>query len=208
MTSSVYVVDDDPAVREGLLFLLKGAGFEAKCFSSGKEFLDAYRPDMSGCLILDVKMPEMTGQHLHEELLRRGGSMRIIYLTGHGDIPMSVRSIKAGADDFLTKPVNGEDLINCVRRSLDVAREQSSREQALKERSDCLNNLTSRELEILMMVTSGLASKEIAQKLNISPRTVELHRSHILLRTGKSNMVELAELVGELHLRERNPTDV
>jgi len=176
--------------------LLKADGHAVTTFAGAGEFLDACTPDTRGCLILDVKMPGMDGPALQEEMKRRGLRLPIIFLSGEGSIPVTVRTIKTGAMDFLTKPVDGAALLACVREALEkdlLLQEQAADRQTIESR---LEKLTDREREILRLTTEGHSSKKIAERLAISHRTVESHRAHILHKTGASNLVELARITG------------
>jgi FixJ family two-component response regulator len=186
----VYVVDDDAAVRDGLTAMFDAAGFIVEAYSSAREFLAAYKADWTGCLVLDVTMPDMTGPELQTELNRRGVLLPIIFLTAHGDIPTTVKTIKAGAVDFLTKPADGAVLLKRVRAAL----AQSS------EMSEGLASLTEREREIMVRVAAGFASKEIARELDISHRTVELHRARVMQKMKAGSVLELADKARALGL--------
>lgn len=186
----VYVVDDDDAVRNGLTAMLDAAGLAVEAYSSAKAFLAAYRPQWTGCLVLDVTMPEMTGPELQAELNRRGVQMPIIFLTAHGDIPTTVKTIKAGAVDFLTKPADGALLLKRVRAAL----AQSS------QLTEGLASLTEREREVMMHVAAGMASKEIARALNISHRTIEIHRARVMQKMQAGSVLELADMARALGL--------
>ncbi|MDX9994939.1 MAG: response regulator [Rhodocyclaceae bacterium] len=186
----VHIVDDDAAVRDGIGLLCETAGLHTACHESAEAFLEAFADgtdERPGCLVLDVRMGRMSGPELQEELNRRGIVLPVIFLTAHGDIPMTVRAMKAGAADFLTKPVNGADLLERVQAALALDRAA----QLQRER---FAQLTQRERETLLLALAGHANKEIARQLGISYRTVELHRSHILQKTGAANMLELARL--------------
>jgi FixJ family two-component response regulator len=184
----VYVVDDDAAVRDSLLLLLESAGLRAAEFDSAEAFLAAHRGDQPGCLVLDVHMPGMDGLELQNELVRRGELMPIIFLTAHGDVPKTVRAMKAGAVDFLTKPVNGKLLVERVQHAVELSETAHKREARLK-------SLTQREREILKLAVAGQPNKQIARELGISYRTVEAHRSRILSKTGATTLLELANLI-------------
>ncbi|HEX4585427.1 MAG TPA: response regulator [Burkholderiaceae bacterium] len=191
---TVFVVDDDAAVRDGLALLLDTAGLKVRTYDGASAFLAACAPDHAGCLILDVRMPEMTGPELQAELMRRGIDLPIIFLTAHGDIPTTVQAIKGGAIDFLTKPVVGAELLDRVRAALEKSaqlRERASAARTLRER---LEGLTRREREIMQLVAAGLPNKEIARSLGISHRTVEVHRARVMQKTGVTNLVELSRL--------------
>jgi two-component system, LuxR family, response regulator FixJ len=192
--ASVFIIDDDAAVRDGLSMQLEAAGFPSKAFASAEDFLGVINSAVIGCLVLDVRMPGMTGPDLQAELARRNINLPIIFLSGHGDIPLAVRSIQAGAVDFLTKPVSGTVLIERIQMALRLSAEQWEKEAENKMLRERLATLTIRELEVLELVLEGYSNKEIAQRLGISFRTVEHHRSHILLRTGIDNLFKLAQL--------------
>jgi FixJ family two-component response regulator len=184
---TVFLVDDDPAVRDALTFLLNTAGFRVEAFGSGEEFLESIRPGRSGCIILDMTMPGMSGFDVQTGLAARHVQLPVIFLTAHGSIPLSVQALKAGAADFLEKPADGAALIERVRNALagdaDAAR--------VRER---FGQLTGREREIMAHVAAGLSNKEIARRLDISHRTVEVHRARLLEKMGARSAVELAAM--------------
>jgi FixJ family two-component response regulator len=190
----VFIVDDDHAVRDALGLVMETAGLVYQTFESAEHFLQSYCPGKPGCLLLDVNLPGLNGHELQAELIRRNMHLPIIFLTAYGDIPMTVRAIKAGAVDFLTKPVPSKLLIERIQAVLQ--HEAQMQEQAVAEQVLCnrLYSLTSRELEILPLVVAGHANKEIARHLGISHRTVEVHRARILTKTGATNLLELARL--------------
>ena len=192
-TTNVYVVDDDEAVRKSLRMLLKTEGYNVATFSSADEFLTMCNQDTSGCIILDVNMPDMDGPALQEELNRRGLLLPIIFLTGQGSIPLTVRVLKAGASDFLTKPVDGTELLACVNQALIKCEELKIKSAGSQAKALRLATLTEREREIMSLIVAGHANKEIAERLDISPRTVENHRAHIMEKTGATNLRELIE---------------
>jgi len=190
----VFIVDDDYAVRDGLELVMETAGLAYQTFDSAERFLETYCPGKPGCLLLDVNMPGLHGDELQAELIRRNIHLPIIFLTAFGDIPMTVRAIKAGAVDFLTKPVPSKLLVERIQAVLQ--QETQMHEEALAKQALCnrLNCLTSRELELLPLILAGHSNKEIARQLDISHRTVEIHRSRILNKTGAANLLELARL--------------
>jgi RNA polymerase sigma factor (sigma-70 family) len=190
--ATVFIVDDDAAVRAGLSMQLEAAGFSVKAFASAEDYITAICPAVIGCLVLDVRMPGMTGPDLQLELARRNISLPIIFLSGHGDIPLAVKSIQAGAVDFLTKPVSGLVLIERIQMSLRLSAEQWEKDAENKILQEKMATLTEREQEVLALALAGYSNKEIATRLGISFRTVEHHRSHILLRTGTNNLFKLA----------------
>jgi FixJ family two-component response regulator len=188
--AKVYVVDDDAAVRNGLSAMFDAAGLAAEVYDSAAAFLAAHRAEWMGCLVLDLNMPHMSGLELQTELNRRGSTLPIIFLTGHGDIPLTVNAIKAGAVDFLTKPVNGALLLTRVRAALAQSMQVS----------EGLAGLTEREREVMVRVAAGYASKEIARELDISHRTVEIHRARVMQKMKSRSVLELANIVRSLGL--------
>lgn len=197
---TVFVVDDDAAVRDSVSLLLKTAGLAVEAYDSAEAFLAALDPQRHGCLVLDMRMPGMSGFELQEELARRDIPMPIIFLTAHGDIPMTVRAIKAGAVDFLTKPVDGAALLDRIESALARVGAEREGESARQQARERLSQLTEREQEILALAISGCTNKEIARQLGISFRTVETHRSHILFKTGTATLLELAQLAATASL--------
>lgn len=191
----VYIVDDDAAVRDSLTLMIEQAQIRVRAFEKARAFLDAYRPDFFGCILIDVKMPDMDGLQLQEELSQRNIVLPVIFLTGHGDIPMSVRAMKAGAVDFLTKPVIREKLLICVRAAFIEAEKRVEDLVYNQDAIACLAKLTEREREVMILAVEGRSNKEIASYLGISYRTVEIHKSKIMLKTGASNLLDLARIV-------------
>ncbi|MBL8496382.1 DNA-binding response regulator [Nitrosomonas sp. JL21] len=191
----VYIVDDDAAVRDSLTLMIEQAQIRVRAFENARAFLDAYRPDFFGCILIDVKMPDMDGLQLQEELSQRNIVLPVIFLTGHGDIPMSVRAMKAGAVDFLTKPVIREKLLICVRAAFIEAEKRVEDLVYNQDAIACLAKLTEREREVMILAVEGRSNKEIASYLGISYRTVEIHKSKIMLKTGASNLLDLARIV-------------
>ncbi len=188
---SVYLVDDDVAVRDSLSLFFKSIEIQVKCFDSAESFLESYDQSWNGCLVLDVKMPGKSGLDLQEELVRRSTNMSVIFITGYGDISTSVRAMKNGAIEFMTKPINMEELHNRVRSALEFRRTQHRTEEKKDALQKFMANLTGREREILSLAIAGMSNKEIAQQLRISYRTVETHRSRILFKAGVKNVLEL-----------------
>jgi len=188
----VFIVDDDEAVRDGLEMVMETVGLACLTFESAEHFLDHYDQTTPGCLVLDMNMPGMNGDELQTELSRRNIHLPIIFLTAFGDIPTSVRTIRAGAVDFLTKPVQISQLIERIQAELLHAAQLQEQNKVDVDFCKRLNSLTPRELDILPLTIKGIPNKEIAQKLGISFRTVELHRTNILRKTGVTNFIELA----------------
>jgi FixJ family two-component response regulator len=194
----VFIVDDDEAVRSSLRLLLKSVGLVPTALGSAREFLDKYDPAQPGCLVLDVRMPGMSGIELQETLNRQGAVIPVIFITGHGDVPMAVEAMQAGAFDFLQKPFRDQDLIDRIQRALE--RDRASR-TALTERSliqERLQSLTPREREVLTLVTSGKPNKIMAADLGVSQRTVEIHRARVMEKMGASSLAQLVRMNMEL----------
>jgi two-component system, LuxR family, response regulator FixJ len=195
---TVFIVDDDEAVRGSLRLLIKSVGLSAVALASAREFLEQYEPAQPGCLILDVRMPEMSGLELQEQLNRQGAMIPVVFITGHGDVPMAVEAMQAGAFDFLQKPFRDQDLVDCIQWALE--RDRGNR-AVLAERSAIrarLQSLTPREREILKLVTSGKANKVMAADLGVSQRTVEIHRARVMEKMGASSIAQLVRMVIEL----------
>ncbi len=196
---TVFLVDDDEALREALCQLLEGAGWQVECHADGPAFLLDYRDERPGCLLLDIAMPGLSGLDVQQALKQRGLMIPIVFLTGHGDIPMAVAAIQAGAVDFLEKPVEGPALIKRVRRALELDRERRAGQAEVCDARLRYAQLSGREREVLMLVGSGLSSKQIARKLGLSHRTVEAHRANVMRKMGARSLAELlnrAALVG------------
>lgn len=190
----VFIVDDDDAVRDSYGHVMETAGFAYQAFENAEQFLAVYQPGAQGCLLLDMCMPGMSGLDLQAELIRRNLHLPIIFLTGYGSIPMTVRAMKAGAVNFLTKPVSRNQLIQYIEDVFETERKLQGQKIAQQEVCSRLNQLTSREMEILPLILSALTNKLIAKKLGISHRTVEIHRARILSKTGAANILELNHL--------------
>ncbi|HWY65629.1 MAG TPA: response regulator FixJ [Rhizomicrobium sp.] len=190
----VYVVDDDADIRDSMRLLLEVAGFKVRCFTSARHFLADDHPK-HGCLIADVRMPDMSGLDLQVEVTRRHIGLPVIIITGHGDVPLAVQAMKAGAIDFLEKPFDDDLMLTSVRRAMEVgsqARSRSAESQAAKE---LLSSLTPRERSVLDKLVQGRSNKIVAHELGISPRTVEIHRAHIMTKMEASSLSDLVRLV-------------
>ncbi len=191
---TVFVVDDDPDVRDSLSVLLSSADFQVETFDSARAFLASDGLGRAGCLVADVRMPDMDGLELQEELGKRKSKLPVIIITGHGDVPLAVRAMKAGAVDFLEKPFEEERLIAAIRRAMTANSEMQSQAKAVEIVSARIAQLTGREREVLSLVVAGRANKEIARALNISPRTVEIHRAHVMEKMEADSLAELVRL--------------
>jgi FixJ family two-component response regulator len=201
---TVFVVDDDEAVRDSLALLLETAGLAVETYDGAAAFLAAYTPGRTGCLILDLRMPGVGGPELQIELTRRGIHLPIIFLTAHGDIPTTVQAMQRGAMDFLTKPVVGAELLRRVHEALERSaqlQQEASAVQTVRERLDAL---TPREREIMLMAVAGRPNKEIARALGISHRTVEIHRARVMQKTGAASLVELSRMAAACGLASGN----
>lgn len=195
---TVFIVDDDEAVRSSLRLLIKSVGLIPAALGSAREFLEKYDPVQPGCLVLDVRMPEMSGLELQEQLNRQGAVIPVIFITGHGDVPMAVEAMQAGAFDFLQKPFRDQDLIDRIQRALEKDRANRA---MLDERSlirERLESLTPREREVLDMVSSGKPNKIMAADLGVSQRTVEIHRARVMEKMGASSLAQLVRMVMDL----------
>ena len=194
-TPTVFIVDDDEGARNSLRFLLKSVGLAAVAFDSAREFLAAYEPHQPGCLLLDVRMPGMSGLELQHELNRLGAVIPVVFVTGHGDVPMAVEAIQQGAFDFVQKPYREQELLDRIQRAL--AKDKSSRE-ALQERDRIrarLASLTPREHQVMQLMTSGKPNKVMAAELGLSQRTVEIHRAHVMEKSGATSIAQLVRMV-------------
>ena len=186
----VYVVDDDDAVRDSLQFLLEPS-YQVKSFESAEAFLHGYDPAAIACLILDVRMPGMSGLQLQDELLARGSQLPVVFITGHGDVPMAVATMKKGAADFIEKPFEQVSLKNLVERMLERAREDAARIERERLNSTLLARLTAREQQVLERIVAGRLNKQIADDLGISIKTVEAHRANIMDKLNASTVADL-----------------
>lgn len=194
----VYVLDDEPEMVKALTRLLRARGFRVCGFTSALEFLAHERQPGQGCLLVDVAMPEMDGMQLQERLRRGGDDIPIIFLTGHGDIPMSVRAIKAGAEDFLTKPVNAADLQRTLQRALERAAALQAERDELTVLRERLASLTPREREVLVHVVAGKMNKQIAMDLGTGEQNIKVHRGRMMRKMEARSMVELVRMAERL----------
>jgi len=195
---TIFVVDDDEGVRNSIRFLLKSVGLATRTLSSASEFLESYKSRQSGCLVLDVRMPGMSGLELQQQLNLRGAVIPVIFITGHGDIPMAVEAMQHGAFDFLQKPFRDQDLIDRIQRAL----ERDARNRAALTQHDRIRarfeSLTPREREVLSLMTSGKPNKVMAGELGVSQRTVEIHRARVMEKTGAGSLAQLVRMAMDL----------
>jgi two-component system response regulator FixJ len=191
----VFVVDDDESVRSSLRFLLRAASLESRAFGSAPDFLQSYDPAQAGCLVLDVRMPGMSGLELQRELTLRGATIPVIFITGHGDIPMAVEAMQQGAHDFLQKPFRDEDLIERIQRALAKDAKARAGLEGHKAIRAHLESLTPREQEVLALMVQGKPNKMMAQELGVSQRTLEIHRARVMEKSGAASLAELVRMV-------------
>lgn len=204
----IIIVDDDPSIREALSELIASAGFQSISFPSTRELLEADLPDGPGCLILDVRMPGASGLDLQRQLTSRGNSKPIIFLTGHGDIPMSVQAMKAGAVDFLTKPVRDQTLLDAVMAGVATDTAHRANAAVVKRNVERLDTLTPREREVLREVARGRLNKQIAYELGISEVTVKLHRGKVMRKMEAGSIGELIRMWETLPVQMRKGNDI
>ncbi len=194
----VFVIDDDRMIREGLQSLIRSVGLRVETFASAQDFLAAKRPDAPACLILDVRMPGLSGLDLQLKLSDANIRIPIIFITGHGDIPMSVRAMKEGAHEFLTKPVRGQDLLDAAQKAIASDRTLRKERAELMEIRRRFDSLTPREKEVLDLVVSGLLNKQIADELGMSELTVNSHRAHVMEKTHAESLAHLVRMSEKL----------
>jgi len=194
----VYVIDDDEAVRDSLAILLDSVGLAHEVYGSAFDFLDAYDPDRHACIVSDIRMPGMSGLELQQRLIESHSEAPLIFITGHGDVPMAVTAMKRGAADFIQKPFRDQELIDRIHQALeqDKARRAARREE--REIRERIKTLTPREAEVMHRVVSGQANKVIAMDLGVSQRTVELHRARVMRKLRMRSLAELVQAVGKV----------
>jgi FixJ family two-component response regulator len=194
---TVFIIDDDSAVRDSLSLMIAQENMDVQTFDSAETFLNAYQPESCGCAIVDIRMSGMDGMELHQLMLARHILLPVIFLTGHGDIPLSVQAMKAGAVDFLTKPVTREKLITSIKVAIQKSERLLSENANHQEALSHLAQLTDRERDVMLLAVQGHPNKHIARQLGISHRTVEIHKSKIMQKTGALNLLDLARIVHE-----------
>ncbi|MCW5595966.1 MAG: response regulator transcription factor [Rhodocyclaceae bacterium] len=191
----VYIVDDDEPMRDSLQWLLESQGFAVTAFASAEEFLAACRDGMAGCIVLDVRMPGMSGLELYEKLNARRCTLPVIFITGHGDVPMAVSALKKGAVDFIEKPFGDQDMLRLIVQCLELDRANRARQQETAAAAQRLAGLTEREAEVMDLILAGRLNKQIADVLNISIKTVEVHRGRIMDKMQVRTVAELVQTV-------------
>jgi len=204
---TIFVVDDDAAVRDSLALLIGQEGLAVKSFASAEAFLSAGHPELRGCAVIDLRMPGMDGVRLQEEISRRGMTLPVIFLSGHGDIPTTVRCIKAGAIDFLTKPITRESLMSSIRSALEEGKLKRAQAETNQTAASKLASLTQRERDVMLLVAQGRSNKAVARLLNISHRTVEIHKARVMHKSGVANILDLAEVARAAGLLGKPPVD-
>ena len=197
----VFVVDDDASVRNALKSLIRSVGLQVELFGSAQEFLQSKRPNAPSCLILDIRLPGISGLDFQRKLAEAGNFIPIIFITGHGDIPMSVRAMKGGAVEFLTKPFRDQDLLDAIHVALERDRARRQREDEIATLKDRFEWLTPREREVLPLVVSGLPNKQIADKIGTSETTVKVHRGQLMRKMGADSLPELVRMAERIGIR-------
>jgi FixJ family two-component response regulator len=197
--SRVHIVDDDEAMRDSLKWLLESHGLEVELYASGDAFLAAFNSGFRGCLVLDVRMPGMNGLDLYSQLQARHSTLPVIFITGHGDVPMAVSALKKGAVDFIEKPFNDQDMLRLIESCLRQDRAAAARRAEDASVTQRLQRLTQREREVLALIVAGKLNKQIADELRISIKTVEVHRSRVMEKMGANSVAELVQLALRRH---------
>ena len=192
---TIFIVDDDPAMRDSLSWLIETIGYPVKVFSSAQEFLDAYQPDNPGCLILDVRLPGMSGLQLQQKMKGDGIHLPVIIISGHGDVPMAVKAMQQGAMVFLEKPFRDQELLDNIQEALVVDEQNRKRDAISSEVQTCVDLLTQREKEVMELMVKGNPSKEIARHCGISVKTIEIHRARVMEKMKASSLPELVHMV-------------
>jgi two-component system response regulator FixJ len=192
--ATVFIVDDDPAIRFAMQALMDSVNIEHEIYASGDEFLESAVEQRPGCLVLDIRMPGLGGLELQEELIRRGSSLPIIFITGHGDVPMAVDAMQKGAVDFIQKPFRDQDLLDRVHEALKTDQERREEQQAHAEVVERLARLTNREREVFDLVVTGKPNKVIAYDLGVSQRTVEIHRARVMEKMQARSLADLVKM--------------
>jgi len=194
-TATVYVVDDDPAVRDSLRWLIESLQYPVETFGSAQTFLDSYSPVKQGCLVLDVRLPGMSGLQLQKKLSEDGIDLPTVIITGHGDVPLAVRALQAGALHFLEKPFHDQDVLDCVQEALELAGSKHAQRVEKENILAHMETLTPREYEVMKAIVSGATNKGIAERYEISVKTVEVHRTRVMHKMDADSLPELVKMV-------------
>jgi len=197
----VYVIDDDSALRDALSSLLRSVGLQVQVFASAPQLLQSTLPDVPSCLVLDVRLPGISGLDFHLQLVKAGILLPVIFMTGHGDIPMTVQAMKAGAIDFLPKPFRDQDLLDAVTLAIERDRARRSEAQATAKLNSYYQTLTPREREVMALVVTGLMNKQIAAEIGLSEITVKIHRGHVMKKMGVRSLADLVRVAEMLGIR-------
>ena len=197
MESTVFVVDDEPVVRDSLSALIQSVGLRVQTFASAEQFLQSYDPAQPGCLVLDFRMPGMTGTTLQERMMNEGNAIPIIFISGHADVKIAVRAMKHGAVDFVLKPFSQAEMLTRIQESISKDRERRRRAADRDQILERMALLTAREQEVMEMVVEGNSNKNMAEKMRLSPKTIEVHRARVMRKMGASSLAELVRLVLE-----------
>jgi len=194
----IFVIDDDPSVRDALRGLFRAVALKARMFGSPREFLLAERPDAPGCIVLDIRLPGLNGLEFQSELTKLNIRLPIIFITGHGDIPMSVRAIKAGAIEFLTKPFSNQDLLAAIHSGIEKDRSRRQNVASTAKLHECFESLSPREREVMAQVVRGQLNKQIAASLGLSEIMIKVHRGHMMQKMHASSLAELIQMANQL----------
>jgi FixJ family two-component response regulator len=201
----VFVIDDDASIREALKSLFRSIGLRVEVFGSVPDFLQSKRPNVASCLVLDIRLPGVSGLDFQSDLAKADIHIPIIFITGHGDITMSVQAMKAGAIDFLTKPFRDQDMLDAVARAIERDRKRRETEKGVSDLRLLFESLTPREREVLALVTAGLMNKQIAAELGVSEITVKIHRGHVMRKMGVRSFADLVRMAEILEVRRDRP---
>ena len=204
--SIVFVIDDDAAVRDAIRSLLRSVGLQVEVFSTAAEFLKSKSPDVTACLVLDIRLPGISGLDFQAELAKANIHIPIVFITGHGDIPMTVRAMKAGAVEFLTKPFRDQDLLDAVQIALERDRTRRAEDSAVHELRARFDALTPREQQVIGFVTAGFMNKQIAAELGVSEITVKVHRGSVMKKMGARSLADLVRMADALGIQRARPS--
>ena len=201
----VFIVDDDPSMRKALTNLFRSVGLRAEVFGSAREWLESKLPEVASCLVLDIRLPGLSGLDFQAELAKANIQIPIIFMTGHGDIPMTVKAMKAGAIDFLTKPFRDQDMLDAVAIAIERDRARRKEQKIVAELRAVFETLTTRERDVLALVASGLMNKQIAAEIGLAEITVKIHRGHLMRKMGARSLADLVRMAEMLGIRRAKP---